>query len=315
MTILAFDVAKDTLVGVLVDEHAQIQGRYTVQNTEAALNGFLNTVQQAQARLLVVAEATGDYHRPLVTVCLRREIPCKLLNPILTKQFTRATIRGTKSDPSDALVLAKLALQGEGRLVTEQTLAPVKPLVRTAHRLMQLEQTLRAVERRFTLVAPTGQRVRSALKDAVQTLATTVTCCRAEATALVDPTLSQLLQSLPGIGTTLAPILVAEIETAERFPNAAALVAYAGLDPQIRQSGTSLTRNSHLTKRGSPTLRHALFLGASIARQHDPELREYYEKKRREGRRYKEATVAVAIKLPTRIYAVWKRGTPYRKGA
>jgi hypothetical protein len=44
---------------------------------------------------------------------------------------------------------------------------------------------------------------------------------------------------------------------------------------------------------------------------HDSELKTYYDKKRQEGKQYKEATVAVARKLLYRVYAVWKRQTPY----
>jgi transposase len=88
-------------------------------------------------------------------------------------------------------------------------------------------------------------------------------------------------------------------------------VAYAGLDPKVRQSGITLKRNTHLTKRGSPYLRRAVYFSAVIASRFDPELKRYYLKKRSEGRRYREAMVATARKLLYRIYAVWKRGTSY----
>lgn len=74
-----------------------------------------------------------------------------------------------------------------------------------------------------------------------------------------------------------------------------------------------LHRNTRLTKRGSAELRHGLFLAANIARQHDPELKTYYQKKRNEGRTYTEATVATARKVCYRVFAVLSRGTPYIK--
>jgi len=91
------------------------------------------------------------------------------------------------------------------------------------------------------------------------------------------------------------------------------LVAFAGVDPRVRQSGTVLSRNTRLTKRRSPELRNSLFLAANIARQHDPGLNAYYQEKRGEGRTYTEATVATARKLSNRVFAVLKRGTPYIK--
>lgn len=74
-----------------------------------------------------------------------------------------------------------------------------------------------------------------------------------------------------------------------------------------------LHRNTKLTKRGSAELRHSLFLAANIARQHDKQLKAYYQKKRLEGRTYTEATVATARKVCDRVFAVLTRGTPYVK--
>jgi transposase len=116
-----------------------------------------------------------------------------------------------------------------------------------------------------------------------------------------------------GVGPAIAVSLSAEIGDISRFPGSKQLVAYAGLDPRVRQSGTVLHRNTRLTKRGSAELRHSLFLAANIARQHDPELRAYYQKKRAEGRTYTEATVATARKVCYRVFAVLRRGTPYVK--
>ncbi len=61
----------------------------------------------------------------------------------------------------------------------------------------------------------------------------------------------------------------------------------------------------------SPYLRRALYIAASIAQRYDPILKAYYVKKRAEGKRYKEATVANARHMVYRVYAVLKRGTPY----
>jgi transposase len=108
-------------------------------------------------------------------------------------------------------------------------------------------------------------------------------------------------------------LLIAELGDITRFKNANSVVAYMGFDPRVKQSGTSLKRNTHLTKRGSPYLRRALYLAAAAAQRHDPELQATYDKKRAEGKRYREATIVVARRVITRVYAVWKRGTAYQK--
>jgi transposase len=71
--------------------------------------------------------------------------------------------------------------------------------------------------------------------------------------------------------------------------------------------------NTKLTKRGSPYLRQALYQAAFVGRVHDKELKAYYEKKRAEGKKYKEAVVATSRKMLYRVNAVLKRQTPYQK--
>jgi transposase len=130
---------------------------------------------------------------------------------------------------------------------------------------------------------------------------------RASARRQVNPQLSTLLQSVPGIGPKVATVLIAELGDITRFKDTKAVIAYTGHDPKVKQSSNTLRRN---TKRGSPYLRRALFLAAA-AERHDPELRATYDRKRGEGKRYRPATIVVARKVMNRVYTVWKRGTPY----
>ncbi len=134
---------------------------------------------------------------------------------------------------------------------------------------------------------------------------------RAHAAANVNQRNYELLQSIVGIGPHIAVSILAEIGDISRFPSSKQLVAFAGFDPKQKQSGTSLNRTGRLTKRGSPELRRVLFLAATSARRYDTELKEYYQKKRNEGKRYTPAVIAVTQKLANRVYAVLTRQTPY----
>lgn len=73
------------------------------------------------------------------------------------------------------------------------------------------------------------------------------------------------------MGPETATLLIAELGDSARFKDAKAVVAYIGLDPRVRQSGTSLQRNTKLTKRGSPYMRQALYMAAASAERCDPE--------------------------------------------
>nr|WP_241752051.1 IS110 family transposase [Paenibacillus alvei] len=122
-----------------------------------------------------------------------------------------------------------------------------------------------------------------------------------------------LVKSMPGIGDKLAASIIAEIGDAKQFSNAKQLVAFAGLDPSVYSSGKFVATSSRITKRGSKRLRRALYLAVQcgIRGSRNPRIREYFDKKRGEGKPYKVVVIACANKLLHHIYAMLTRGQPY----
>ena len=119
------------------------------------------------------------------------------------------------------------------------------------------------------------------------------------------------LHTIPGIGIIGAATILAEIGDISRFKNSSALVTFAGIDPTVRQSGEFNSTHNHMSKRGSPYLRHAIFLAATTCSFHNSPLNAYYKKKRDQGKHHLTATGAVARKLTTVIYAVLRDSKPY----
>jgi transposase len=128
---------------------------------------------------------------------------------------------------------------------------------------------------------------------------------------LVDALPDTYLTTIPGIGTTAAAIILGEIGDINRFTCVEQLVAYAGIDPTVYQSGQFEGNQAHMSKRGSPHLRRILWLAATMARIKDPELKAFYWKKRAEGKGYGTAMGAVCRKLLARIYVVLREKRPY----
>ena len=119
------------------------------------------------------------------------------------------------------------------------------------------------------------------------------------------------LHTIPGIGMIATATILAEIGDIHRFKSSSALVAFAGIDPTVRQSGEFNSTHNHMSKRGSPYLRHAIFLAATTCSFHNSPLNAYYKKKRDQGKHHLTATGAVARKLTTVIYAVLRDSKPY----
>ena len=75
--------------------------------------------------------------------------------------------------------------------------------------------------------------------------------------------LNSSITTIPGVGTVLGATILSEIGDITRFATPAKLVAFAGIDSKLNQSGTSQDSVGKMTKRGSPYLRTALFRGCS----------------------------------------------------
>lgn len=120
-----------------------------------------------------------------------------------------------------------------------------------------------------------------------------------------------LILTIPGIGYTLGAQIVSEIGDVRRFRNASSIVKYAGINPSISQSGKFSSDDNHITKQGSPYLRRALYLVAMAQLKLDTPFREYYAKKRADGKSHREALIALARKLVHVIYAVLSKQEPY----
>lgn len=311
MTIIAFDVSKLELVGARMHASGKVAERYIVVNTPEAISQFLDTL--SKKHVTIGSEATAEYHLHLARACLAREIPFKLINPIITKQFTRATIRKRKTDRDDAEIIGKCLLQGAGRELSPHDLEPATRILRTASDLSMLARSLHLKHKRFVDHFPETIVVQDGIAEAEDALRRVAQMLRTHGAGLVPHKERALADSVIGIGDDLSSIIVSEIGDPQRFKSGKQLVAYAGLDPKVKQSGSSLAHNTAITKRGSPYLRRAFFIAASVAQRYDPDLKAYYEKKRAEGKPYSPATVANARHIAHRVLAVLKRGTPYVK--
>jgi len=120
-----------------------------------------------------------------------------------------------------------------------------------------------------------------------------------------------IITSITGIGDVLGAAIIGEIGGISRFSNPNKLVAYAGLDSSVKQSGQFIGTQTKISKRGSPYLRRAIWLAATVAAFNDPALSKYYQSLRDRGKHHLTAIGAVARKMCNIIFAVLGSGIPY----
>ena len=133
-----------------------------------------------------------------------------------------------------------------------------------------------------------------------------------EALATLMEQIPQYITSIPGVGLVTGATILAEIGDIQRFSSVEKLVAYAGIDPGVYQTGQFQASQAHMSKRGSPYLRHALWQAATVAIRHDPDLRAYYQARRAQGKPHGVIMGAICRKLLARIFVILKEQRPYQ---
>ena len=126
-----------------------------------------------------------------------------------------------------------------------------------------------------------------------------------------------IIKSIPGIGDNLAARIIAELGDMTRFKKKNELVAFAGLDPRISESGKNDGDHMHITKKGNKRLRCLLYLAVTCSirlKRDDNSIKEFYIKKKQQSNPMclKAAKTACASKLVRIIYSMCKTGELYQ---
>ncbi len=120
----------------------------------------------------------------------------------------------------------------------------------------------------------------------------------------------QVITTIPGIGPITGSIVCAKIGNIERFENAEKLVAFAGIDPVIKESGKVRSERA-ISKRGDPTLRTAIYQSTLSATRCNPVISDYYHRLVERGMPRKKALVAASRKMCHIIFSVMHNNKPF----
>ena len=115
--------------------------------------------------------------------------------------------------------------------------------------------------------------------------------------------LHSVIMTIPGIGAVNGGMILGEIGDIHRFSEPKKLLAFAGLDPSVRQSGNFHASKTRMSKRGSKVLRYALVNAAHNVVKNNATFKAYYDAKRAEGRSHYNALGHCAGKL---VRVIWK---------
>ena len=303
---LGLDVAKATVE--LASEPAGLGGQFPTDPS-----GLAALVAQCQVQpvALIVLEATGGYEAPVAAVLATAGLPVAVVNPRQVRDFARALGRLAKTDRIDAQVLALFGarLQPPPRPLPD---AATQELEAVLLRRRQLLEMLHAERQR--LPRARGREVRRNLRAHIRWLERSLIDTDATLETLIQASplwrvQDQLLQSVPGVGPTLARTLLGLLPELGQLDRRQ-IAALVGLAPLARDSGTQ--RGQRHCWGGRPALRTGLYMAALVAARWNPVLRPFYQRLRAGGKPAKVALVAVARKLLTILNAMMRDQRPWQ---
>ncbi|WP_404359415.1 IS110 family transposase [Cytobacillus firmus] len=393
--VIGLDVAKgESEVQAFLDKDKPFGKSFSVKHTKEGLDSLISFLREIEentgVRPAVILESTGHYHTPIIQCLEGSQYLYILVNPIISYQAKKTSLRKVKTDAVDAYHLCVLYYKEEFepykkrglRLLNLRTLSRQYETVTNLyiqakllfHTLLdQIFPEYRGVfGDLFSKVSlkilkefPTSEDVLMAGEAKVMArieemrIKRSPSWMREKAAKLMDSAkrnpfqqgvyesqlfsldmyinmllqyqehLSSLerqidvlaeeieeckiIQSIPGIGEKIAATIISEIGEIDRFNHPKKLVAYAGIDPSVHSSGKFTATINHITKRGSSRLRHALYMAVlcGIRSSRNKKLKEYYDRKRNEGKPSKVAMIACVNKLLHWIYAILKRNEPF----
>lgn len=316
-TYVGIDVAKLTLDFCLLNEDQQPE-RGQILNTQKSISTFLKTLKKSGCQMgetLFVFENTGIYSSLLALVLSENNLDYAQV-PALEIKRSLGITRG-KSDKVDAREIAHYAKRNADKIALstmpelslqqlkivfserEKTIAALKIFERTAENEMFLSKEV------FGSVKAINNQTVKQLKKQLALLEEKIRKLIREDEKLYEQ--QQLLKSIPGIGEITSVYLLMATKGFTAFTNGRKFACYSGVAPFEHTSGTSIkgkTRVSHLADKKMKSLLHMVSLTAI---KYDPELKEYYTRKKAEGKHTMLVLNNIKCKIVYRIFAVIQR--------
>jgi transposase len=297
------DVAKAELV--IATELIATQVK--LRNERGAIIRWLRSLSPGT---FIAMESTGRYHQSLAQLAAQAGMKVYVLNAGDVHFYAKALGKRGKTDASDAQVIARYLAEHHKQLHPWSPGTPAQQrLNEMLRRRAVIERHLSAIDDSLEDVADLA-RQKAALGRYAEKLLATIDM-KIQALIASEPDMrerQERLQTITGVGPQISALLTALLSRIG-FTHVGALIAYSGLDPRPNDSGNKRGRRA-LTKRGPPSLRKMLWLGAFSA-SHSKAFKPLYESIKKRGFSGTEALVILARKLLRIAWAVWRTGQPF----
>jgi transposase len=309
--ILGIDVAKKKFdVALLRDGKFKTK---VFENSETGFEALAAWMKQHNAeKVHACMEATGVYYEGLAIFLYDAGHVVSVNNPYQIKSFGESVLSRTKTDKADARLIARFC-----EAIHPIAWQPDPPEIRKLQALGRRRDALVSMRTQEINRTPSSDAV---VKESIQLVVDLLNQQIEQITGLIkehinnNPDLknkSTLLKSIPGVGDATIESILSEVNGFENFKSIEQVVAYMGLSPKEKSSGSSVRGKSHICKTGNIRLRRMLYMPALVAIQHNPVVRALYERLKAKSKNGLIIACACMKKLVHIMFGVLKNNKPF----
>lgn len=312
--VIGIDISKRTFDACFQDKH----GKWKHSNFENTPQGFTQFHKWICGHNLgevhIVMEATGRYGEKLSYACYNLGLPISIVNPTRIKYYGQSKLSRIKTDKADARLIADFGMHNQVNLWVPKCPARTK-----------LQDLIRCLDNLKSDRTSLSNRIEgSSCKDVIATYKSLILSIQKKIDKLEQQVLEIVRQDedlnrdynnlcgCVGIGQWTALAILAEVPDIDMFDHVKQLTAYAGLNPSIKQSGSSVNKRGPISKMGSKQLRKSLYMPALTARHHNEKLKAFGDKLKAKGKKPKQIIIACMRKMLETIFWILKKQEPYK---
>ena len=313
--ILGIDISKESFDVVLRGTGGEQHRVFS--NDQKGFKALVGWAEKQPERVVhICMEATGSYWEGLAEALYQRGYMVSVVNPYQIKRYGDHLLNRNKTDKADASLIAEFCEKDWERLRAWKPFSPEIKALRSMGRRLDELQGMKQQEQNRLKSGVTDLVVIESLQENLKQLDAQIKALWKKIKEHVNqhPDLREkqrLLTSIPGIGKLTAIKLIAEIGEIKDFTSASQLAAYAGLAPKQFQSGSSVHKQTRISKQGRTELRRCLYMPAVVASEHNPIVMDLKRRMLASGHVMMEVIVAAMKKLLHLVYGVLKSGKPF----
>ena len=327
--IIGVDVSKDKLDAALICESAKQSidlGTFTNN-----IKGYKKLAKKIEIEtkkieiesIRLIVEPSGGYEQPVARFAIKREWIVHIVNAFKVRKWAESEGIRAKTDRMDARLLANFAISKSSLPEWTPLSENIAAIDEMLKRKEDLEQSLRREKNRLhaleaklenrNLAVESLERSISWLKEEIQRIANDIDQFTQQDAKLKKQT--DELKKIPGIGNKNCFFILALMHRWDNLTKgqgeSKALTAYVGLDPVPCASGSSLHRHEAISRKGDPTLRKYLYLGALGGIRGKSPLSVFYHRLVSRGKKKKVALIAAARKILIWAWATFRTGNSF----